>query len=55
MAAGLVLIGLVWNRLYPVFPPERVDTEFARWVDIGRFGPEHVLAAVVGFYFGSRS
>ncbi len=55
MAAAVVLVGLVWNRLFHAFPPEQADAAFARWVDLGRFGPEHVLAAVVGFYFGSRS
>ena len=55
MGAALVLIGLVWNRLFPVFPPSEADAVFARWVDLGRFGPEHALSAIVGFYFGSRS
>lgn len=55
IAAALVLVGLVGNRLFPVFPPQEADAAFARWVDLGRFGPEHALSAVVGFYFGSRS
>jgi hypothetical protein len=55
MAAAAALVGLCWNRLFPVFPPERADAVFARWIHLGRFGPEHLLASVVGFYFGSRS
>jgi hypothetical protein len=55
MAAAVALVVLVWNRLFPFFPPEQVDASFSQWVRLGRYGPEHVLAAVVGFYFGSRS
>jgi hypothetical protein len=55
IAAGVVLASLVWNRLYPVIPPERADAVFAGWFHLGRLDPEHLLAAVVGFYFGSRS
>ena len=51
----MILVVLVLNRLLLFFPPERVDAILAPWVLIGRYGPEHVLAAVVGFYFGSRS
>jgi hypothetical protein len=55
MAAAMALAVLVWNRLVPIFPPGRIDTLFARWVHLGHYGPEHILAAVIGFYFGSRS
>jgi hypothetical protein len=55
MAAAVILVVLVWNRLLLFFPPDRVDALFVRWVHLGRYGPEHVLAAIVGFYFGSRS
>ena len=55
MAAAVVLVALVWNRLLRVVPPEQIDAAFAPWVKLGRFGFEHALAAVVGFYFGSRS
>ncbi len=54
LAAALLLILLVMNRLFLYFPPERIDALF-RGLRLGQFGPEHVLAAVVGFYFGSRS
>jgi hypothetical protein len=52
-AASLVL--LVLNRLFPFIPPARGEDFLAPWVHLGRLGPEHVLATVVGFYFGSRS
>jgi hypothetical protein len=55
MGAGVVLVALVWNRLYPIVPPDQADTLFDRWVHLGRLGPEHLLGTVVGFYFGSRS
>jgi hypothetical protein len=55
MAAGLVLMALVWNRLFPVVPPEEFDAVFNGWGHLGRHGPEHLLAAVIGFYYGSRS
>ena len=53
-AAGL-LIFLVLNRLLLLVPPDRIDRLIPPAIHLGRFGPEHLLAAVVGFYFGSRS
>jgi hypothetical protein len=53
--AGLVLVALVWNRLCPVIPPDELDAVFKGWGHLGRLGPEHLLAAVIGFYYGSRS
>jgi hypothetical protein len=55
MAAAVVLIAMVLNRLFVFIAPDRVDALFAGWIRLGRFGPEKLLAAVVGFYFGSRS
>jgi hypothetical protein len=55
VAAAVVLVGLVWNRLYVVIPPDQVDRALAPWFQLGKFRLEHLLAAVVGFYFGSRS
>jgi hypothetical protein len=55
MGAAVVLVALVWNRLYPIVPPDQADALFSRWAHLGRLGPEHVLGAIVGFYFGSRS
>ena len=55
VSAAAILIVLVLNRPLVYFPPEQVDAILAPWVLVGRYGPEHILAAVVGFYFGSRS
>ncbi len=55
LAAAAILVVLVLNRLLLFFPQERIDAILAPWVFIDRYGPEHLLAAVVGFYFGSRS
>jgi hypothetical protein len=55
MGAGVVLVGLVWNRMFPIVPPDQVDALFNGLGHLGRLGPEHLLAAVVGFYYGSRS
>jgi hypothetical protein len=55
LAAGVLLAALVWNRLFPLLPSERIDAIFGQWIHLGRYGPEHILAAVVGFYFGSKS
>jgi hypothetical protein len=53
-AAGL-LIFLVLNRLLRLVPPAQIEQLIPLEIHLGRFGPEHILAAVVGFYFGSRS
>ena len=55
MGAGVVLVALVWNRMFPVVPLDQVDAVFNRWGHLGRLGPEHLFAAVIGFYYGSRS
>ena len=55
MAAAVLLVALVANRVYHVVPQPRIDAMTAGWLHLGRFGPENVLAAVVGFYFGSKS
>jgi hypothetical protein len=55
MAAALILVALVWNRLYVVVPPEQIDQAVAPVFHFGKFRLEHALSAVVGFYFGSRS
>jgi len=55
MGAGVVLVALVWNRMFPIIPPDQVDAVFNGWGHLGRLGPEHLLAAVIGFYYGSRS
>ena len=55
LVAAIVLVLLVLNRLVPFVATASLDDLWAQWVHLGRLGPEHVLAAVVGFYFGSRS
>jgi hypothetical protein len=55
VGAGLALVALVWNRLFPIVSPGEMDAIFQDWGHLGRLGPEHLLAAVIGFYFGSRS
>jgi hypothetical protein len=55
LAAAILLIFLVWSRCFLPFPSVWIDGFLAEWIRLGRFGPEHVLAAIVGFYFGSRS
>lgn len=54
LAAG-VLILLVVNRVLTFYPPEDIEALFAGRFRLGNYGVENVLAAVVGFYFGSRS
>ena len=54
VAAGLLIL-LVVNHLYPMMPQGRLDAIFSGWGRFGPYGSEHLLAAVVGFYFGSRS
>jgi hypothetical protein len=55
LIAAVVLVVLVWNRLVPFLPHPRPDTVRGMRLHLGSYGPEHVLAAVIGFYFGSRS
>jgi hypothetical protein len=55
LAAAIVLVLLVLNHFVGVFPPARNDALLSHGVHLGRWGPERLLAAVVGFYFGSRS
>ena len=55
LTAGGFLAFLVLNRVLLVLPPASIDTQFSLWVHLGHLRPEQLLAAVVGFYFGSRS
>jgi hypothetical protein len=55
IGAGVALVALIWNHEFHVVPTEPLDLFFSKRIGLGRFGPEHVLTAVVGFYFGSRS
>ena len=55
LLAAVLLVALVVDHFTPFLP----DTPWGPIRDLhfgaGRYGPEHVLAAIVGFYFGSRS
>jgi hypothetical protein len=53
--AAVALILLVWNRYDPLLIPRRPELFDNLKLHLGSYGPEHVLGAVVGFYFGSRS
>lgn len=55
IVAALALIALVWNRFDPILIPRRPAVFDGVPLRFGRYGPEHLLGAVVGFYFGSRS
>lgn len=55
MGAAVLLVFLILNRLFQFMPRGRIDSSFASWIHLGHYGPEHLLAAVLGFYFGSRS
>jgi hypothetical protein len=52
LAAAAFLVVVVWDRLRPG-PPQWSLDEIK--LGLGRIGLPHVAAAVVGFYFGSRS
>jgi hypothetical protein len=55
MAAAGILVILVWNHIVVLFPANSIDELISPRVHLGHLGVEHILAAVVGFYFGSRS
>ena len=55
IAAAGILVILVWNRIVVLFPTDSFDKLLSPRVHLGRLGVEHAMAAVVGFYFGSRS
>jgi hypothetical protein len=55
LAAAGILVILVWNHIVVLFPRGSIDELLSPRVHLGHLGVEHILAAVVGFYFGSRS
>jgi hypothetical protein len=55
LAAAVLLVALVLTRVFHLVPRVSLDAVFPGWFRLSRYGPEHVLAAIVGFYFGSRS
>lgn len=50
LLAVAVLGVLAWDQITP-FLPDTITAELPR---LGPHGPEHLAAAIVGFYFGSR-
>jgi hypothetical protein len=55
VAAAVLLIFLVANHLVLLVPSSQIDRLIPPEIHLGHLGSEHVLAAIVGFYFGSRS
>jgi hypothetical protein len=56
LLATAVLIFLVWNRFNMVFVARDAVLLHQQWdLHLGPYGTEHILGAIVGFYFGSRS
>ena len=55
LVAAIGLTVLVWDQFLPFLPPSAHGALNRVQFGLGRYGPEHLLAAIVGFYFGSRS
>lgn len=55
LAAAVLLVVLVWDQLMPYLPVVAHKLLARFHFGLGPYGPENVLAAVVGFYFGTRS
>ena len=55
VVAAIALILMVWNRFDLHLIPRRPELFDHLKLQLGSYGVEHVLGAVVGFYFGSRS
>ncbi len=55
VAAAVGLMLLVFNREFGWLIPRHPELfDGSRWT-LGRYGPEHLCSAIIGFYFGSRS
>jgi hypothetical protein len=55
LLAAVALVLIVWDRIVPFLPRTPAGALHELRLGVGRLGPPHVLAAIVGFYFGSRS
>jgi hypothetical protein len=55
LLAAILLVLVVWNQAYPFLPPTPRGALHEMRLGLGRLGPPHLLAALVGFYFGSRT
>jgi hypothetical protein len=55
IVAAVILAVMIWNQVFVIFPTDSVQALVLPRVHLSGFGVEHILAAIVGFYFGSRS
>jgi hypothetical protein len=55
LLATVALVLIVWDRVVPFLPRTSAGALHEIKLGMGKIGPPHVLAAIVGFYFGSRS
>jgi hypothetical protein len=55
LLAALALVLIVWDQAFPFLPRTRAGALHELKLGLGRLGPADVTAAIVGFYFGSRS
>ena len=55
LLAAALLILLVWNRFELILVPRNPGVPNPWDLRLGPYGTEHILSAIVGFYFGSRS
>lgn len=55
LGAAMLLAVLVWDQYTPFLPGAAHGALARLHAPLGPTGPEEVLAAVVGFYFGTRS
>jgi hypothetical protein len=53
--AAVLLVAIVWDGFVPFLPQGLKDRILDRRLGLGHLGLPHLLAAIVGFYFGSRS
>jgi hypothetical protein len=55
LLAAVLLVLIVWDQVVPFLPRTRAGALRDLDLGLGKLGLPHVLAAIVGFYFGARS
>jgi hypothetical protein len=55
LLAAIALVLIVWDQVVPFLPRTRLWAGLDLKLRLGRIRAPHVLSALVGFYFGSRS
>jgi len=55
LLAAILLVLLVWDQILPFFPRTRFGAVHELRLGLSRLTPPNLLAALVGFYFGSRT